>query len=174
MTTDFIAGVQSAAAALREASGQFTPEEFGMIPFEGSWSAAQVAEHVLKSASGIPVVLRGQHMAADRDPEQEVNTIRSIFLDLDNKMKSPGFILPSDKPPGQKELLSQLDDVFEKIMKYAGNVNLADLFTDFPFPQMGLLTGYEWLCFITCHTERHTVQVNNIYKRINEVAGSVS
>lgn len=171
---DFIAGFQSGAAGLREAIKKFTPEEFGTIPFEGSWSAAQVAEHVLKSASGIPTVLRGHHKPAGRDPEEQVNTIRSIFLDYDNKMKSPEFILPSDTPPGRDVLLSQLNDVFEQIPVSATNVNLADVFTDFPFPQMGNLTGYEWLCFATCHTERHTAQVNKIYKKISATAPSVN
>jgi hypothetical protein len=87
---------------------------------------------------------------------------------MNTKMKSPEFILPSGNPPGQEELLQKLDKVFAKIGGIASKINLPDLFTDFPFPQMGELTGYEWLCFISCHTHRHTVQIGNIYKAVTE------
>ncbi len=168
MTTDYISQLKSSAADLREALKAFTPDDLNKIPSEGSWSAAQVAEHVLKSASGIPVVLSGNSRPADRDPEEMVEKIRAIFLDFNTKMKSPEFVLPSDIPPTREELLRKLDKVFDKIAGTAVNIQLPDLFIDFPFPQMGELTGYEWLCFISCHTQRHTAQVRNIYKTVTE------
>ncbi len=173
MTTDYISQLKFSAGELRETLKVFTPEELKQVPFEGSWSAAQVAEHVLKSASGLPMVLAGNSRPAERDPEEMVARIRSIFLDFDTKMKSPEFVLPSDSPPAQAELLQKLDKVFDLIAQTANRVNLPDLFTDFPFPQMAELTGYEWLCFIICHTQRHTVQIRNIYKTIAEKAQAV-
>ncbi len=173
MTTDYISQLRSSAAELLEALKAFTPEELKKVPFEGSWSSAQVAEHVLKSASGIPVVLSGNSRPADRDPEEMVEKIRSIFLDFNTKMKSPEFVLPSGIPPRREELLEKLDQVFDKIAETATRINLPDLFTDFPFPQMQELTGYEWLCFMSCHTQRHTVQIRNIYKTVTEKSQAV-
>lgn len=167
MTTDYISELDSTAARLNEAMNAFTAEEFTKIPFEGSWSAAQVAEHILKSVSGVPVVLAGNRKPAGRNPEEKVDMLKSVFLDFNSKMKSPAFILPSDEPPPKEDLANALDTSFEKIKEVSGNINLADLFTDFPFPQMEELTGYEWLCFVICHTKRHTFQVRNIYEKVS-------
>ena len=167
MTTDFISELDLTATQLKEAIKVFTREDFKKIPFEGSWSAAQVAEHILKSASGIPGVLSGNSKPAERDPEEKVKIIESIFLDFSTKMKSPKFILPSMEPPSKEELLQDLNAAFEKIKHISNTINLADLYPDFPFPQMGELSGYEWLCFIICHSKRHTVQIKNIYKKIS-------
>jgi hypothetical protein len=173
MITGYVSQLESTAAELRKALNVFTPAELQLVPFEGSWSAAQVAEHVLKSASGVPVVLSGNSRPAERDPEEMVSQIRSIFLDMNTKMKSPEFILPSGNPPSKVELLQKLDKVFAKIEGTASKISLPDLFTDFPFPQMGYLTGYEWLCFISCHTQRHSIQIRNIYKAVAEKATSL-
>ena len=170
MKTDFITELDATATKLLEVLKAFTAEEFKQIPFPGSWSAAQVAEHLLKSASGIPAVLSGKSKPAERDPEEKVKIIESIFLDFNTKMKSPGSILPSDDPPGKQELLQSLNATFEKIKQVSNRINLADQFTDFPFPQMGELTGYEWLCFLISHSKRHTLQIKNIY---DKVSGSV-
>ena len=167
MTNDLITELDLTASDLGKVLKAFTEEEIKQIPFEGSWSAAQVAEHLLKSASGIPVVLSGYSKPAERDPEEKVKIIESIFLDFNTKMKSPEFILPSNEPPEKEELLQNLNAVFEKIKKVSKRVNLADRFTDFPFPQLAELTGYEWLCFVICHSKRHTMQIKNIYEKVS-------
>jgi hypothetical protein len=171
MTTDYISELDLTVAELNGVLKAFTAEEFKQIPFKGSWSAAQVAEHILKSVSGIPKVLSGNHTSAERDPEEKVKDIKTIFLDFTSKMKSPEFILPSDTTPAKEELLRHLNASFEKIRNVSNNVNLAERFTDFPFPQMGELTGYEWLCFVTCHTKRHIVQIKNIYGKVSGIVG---
>lgn len=167
MTTDFITELDSTASNLLEVLKAFTIEEFRQIPFPGSWSAAQVAEHLLKSASGIPALLSGNSKPAEREPQEKVKIIESIFLDFNTKMKSPRSILPSDDPPEKEELLKNLNASFEKIKQVSNRINLADQFTDFPFPQMGELTGYEWMCFIISHSKRHTVQIKNIYAKVS-------
>jgi hypothetical protein len=170
MTTDYISELDLTVAELNRVLKVFTEEEFKQIPFQGSWSAAQVAEHIFKSVSGIPKVLSGNRTSAERDPEEKVKFIETIFLDFNNKMKSPEFILPTDTPPVKEELLRHLNACFEKINNVSKSLNLADRFTDFPFPQMGELTGYEWVCFVTCHIKRHIIQIKNIY---DKVSGSV-
>ena len=142
--------------------GSFTPEHLNTIPFEGSWTAGQVAEHLLKSESGIPEVLTGPVVAAVRPIDEMVPAIESVFLDFTTRLKSPDFILPSDEPKDKQVLLDAFEFVRSELKKIAGSADLSKVCTSFPFPQMGELTRLEWLHFAICHSKRHIRQMKNI------------
>lgn len=147
----------------------FTDEELNRIPFQGSWSAGQVAEHLLRSESGLPLILRGTSRPTEGSPEENVEEIRTIFLDFTTKMQSPEFILPSEEPKNKAELVDALKANRRLILELASATDLTRTFTNFPFPGIGMLTGIEWLCFLNCHTIRHTRQIRNIYPLVKEV-----
>jgi len=146
----------------------FSPDGFNKVPFEGSWTAGQTAEHILKSITGVPDVMMGGTAATERDPAEKEPQIRSIFLDFQTKMKSPDFILPTEEPKEKIELSASLEKTFGKIRDIITNEKLDPTCTDVPFPGMGEFTRYEWVCFAICHTKRHTHQLKNIYSRIKE------
>ena len=144
----------------------FTPEQFNTIPFEGSWTAAQVAEHIYKSESGLPTVWKSRTVAAERAPDEKAPIIRSIFLDFTTKLKSPDFILPSNEPQEKETLYNAIKSNREEISKLAASTDLTKTFPDFPFPTIGELTGLVWATFIVCHSKRHTFQLKNIYEYV--------
>jgi hypothetical protein len=150
----------------------FTPEQLNTIPFAGSWTAGQVTEHLLKSSSGVPGVLRGDTQATDRPADALTGTISDVFLDYSTKMQSPEFILPSEGRHDKETLLSSMKDAMDEIASQANSGDLTTLCLAFPFPEMGELTGLEWLHFVTCHTKRHTQQIKNIYRTLTETAVS--
>lgn len=141
----------------------FTQEQLNELPFEGSWTAAQVADHLLKSKKGIPGLLTGPFRSTSREPDEMVETINGIFLDFTTKLQSPEFIIPTNERADKEELLSALREVKEKIKASSASVDLANTITSFPFPGLGEFTGYEWIYFLICHTKRHTHQLKNIY-----------
>ncbi|WP_345950375.1 DinB family protein [Mucilaginibacter sp. PAMB04274] len=49
---------------------KFTPAQFNQVPFEGSWTAGQLAEHVLKSQSSIGELFGGSARPANRKPDE--------------------------------------------------------------------------------------------------------
>src|SRR5579859_2252379 len=95
MKNDLSAEIAATKEALLTVLNKYDENTINIVPFEGSWSGGQVAEHILKSASGILAALEGATKPADRDPEQNVGQLRGIFLNFGIKMKSPGFIIPS-------------------------------------------------------------------------------
>ena len=141
----------------------FTQEQLNESPFEGSWTAAQVADHMLKSKKGIPGLLTGPSRTTTREPDEMVDTINDIFLDFTTKLKSPDFIIPTDEPANKEELLKALNEVRERIKATSATVDLTNTITSFPFPGVGEFTGYEWIYFLVCHTKRHTHQLKNIF-----------
>jgi uncharacterized damage-inducible protein DinB len=164
---DFIAELEATTKELLDTLSRFTQEQLNTLPFEGSWTAAQVAEHLLKSKARIPQLLTGNSRpTTERPPDEKTEVIKAIFLDFSTKLKSPDFIIPSDEIKEKQALLSALQSNSEEIRSVIHTADLSRTFTDHPFPQLGELTGWEWICFMVCHSKRHIRQLKNIYTTI--------
>jgi hypothetical protein len=97
----------------------FNCENINTVPFEGSRTGGQVAEHVLKSVSGVLETLKAKVKQTERDPEENVKQLSDIFLNFDIKMKSPDFILPSNDPKNRDLLIQYLGETFDGIKEIA-------------------------------------------------------
>lgn len=146
----------------------FEPEQINVVPFEGSWTAGQVAEHILMAESGIPETLLGSTAPTERPIAQFVPVIESIFLDFTAKYQAPEFIIPSSGPHDQQELLNAFKTNRARIRNLADTADLSLTCTDFAFPQVAELTRWEWLQFVLCHSKRHTRQLRNIFEKVAE------
>ena len=152
---------------LSQVLSSFTQEQINVIPFAGSWTAGQVAEHVLKSVSGTLQNVTGNVEPTDRNPVQYADQLKEIFLNFDIKMKSPDFILPTDEPKDKGALLSSLENKMNKLENAAKTEDLSATCLTFEMPTMGPLTRMEWLSFANAHTLRHIHQLKNIKKAID-------
>jgi uncharacterized damage-inducible protein DinB len=169
MKQKLIAGFEETTEDLLQTLSGFTQEEFNKIPFEGSWSAGQVAEHLYKSESNIPKVLNGNSKETERDPFEKTALIETVFLDYTKKLQSPGFILPSEAPKNKDYFLKAFETTRKELRNAITNLDLARTLTDFPFPQMGEFTGWEWICFAVSHSKRHIRQMKIIGEKLKGV-----
>lgn len=160
--------LEAAKTLLLHTIEAFEADEFNTVPFPGSWTAGQVAEHVLLSAAGGVQVLNGNGQATTRSPEEQVGPLRNLFLNFNIKMTSPQFIQPSDLPQDKQEILKRASDIFDSMITLAKKQDLALTYTDFEMPQFGMLTRLEWLSFILFHTQRHIRQLQNIQACFNK------
>lgn len=144
----------------------FSPEQLNKVPFEGSWTAAQVAEHVLKSETLFPKIWQGHAEKTERPIDKNVPIIESVFLNFEHKMKSPDFIIPAEGWHDKEKLYNAIKNNRAEIKRIAESVDLTKTFTDFEMPQMGYLTGIEGATFIICHSKRHIHQMQNIYEKV--------
>ena len=147
-----------------------TPAQLNTVPFEGSWTAGQVAEHILLSESGIPETVLGTTEETDRPVAQYVPVIESIFLDFAARYQAPEFIIPSAGPHDQRQLLEAFKAERAAIREIAANEDLTLTCTDIEFPQIANLTRWEWLQFVLCHSKRHTRQLRNISEKVSASA----
>lgn len=148
----------------------FSNEDFNKIPFEGSWTAGQVAEHLYKSESNIPNVLKGNSKETERDPFEKTAIIKSIFLDFTTKLKSPEFILPTAGEKNKDLFIKAFEGTRKELRNLIDTKDLDRTFTDFPFPQVGEFTGWEWICFANSHSARHIRQMKMIYEKLTSIA----
>lgn len=168
MKNDLVNETASVKAGLLEALDRFGDQTINTIPFEGSWTAGQVAEHVLMSASAMANALKGPVKPADRNPEQHVELLSQVFLNFEQKLKSPDFIIPSDAPKNKKVLMSALEEAFSSIEQSAAYGDLDMICTGIEMPTLGKLSKKELIWFTIVHTKRHIHQLRNIADHIEK------
>jgi hypothetical protein len=163
MKKDILNAIDETTDQLLTQIALFSQEKFNTVPFEGSWTAAQVAEHIYKSETGIPKIWQGNTVVTTRPVDEKVNILKSIFLDFSSKLKSPDFILPSGGTQQVETLYNAIQSNRAIIRHLIETIDLNLTFTDASFPQLGELTGIEWASFLIYHSKRHTLQLQNIF-----------
>ena len=170
MNRALLTELDNTATSLTQVVASFEPEDFNRVPFPGSWTPAQVADHIFKSLSGIPEMIYGKTTSTQRPHNEKAEDIKSLFLNFDIKMQSPEFVLPENKTYDKAGLLKALQAVFTKIKDAIESNDPTMTCLGFEFPGFGYLTAYEWARFAVYHTQRHIHQLKNI--RLKLLSGS--
>lgn len=165
---ELLSSLEDTTNEMVQALSLFDETELNTIPFEGSWTAGQVGEHLLMSNPGIAKIISGNTQPAERPADEKVETIESIFLDFTKKAISAKAIWPSDEPKEKEKLIAALKATMDDIKLKAESMDLSLICLDFPFPTLGEFTRLEWITFVICHTKKHIFQVKNIYKKIKD------
>lgn len=161
--------VKKTGAAIVEELNRFSDEELNEVPFEGSWTAGQIGEHLIKSA-GVAEVVYGRAEATLRAPDEKLPVLR-MFLDFSIKMTSPDFIVPSAGYHDKKEIVERLARVWERFGVAVETLDMNETCLDFEMPMVGLLTRLEWISFQVYHTKRHLNQLKKIYDVVGVTGG---
>ena len=166
MTNEISIEFEGVKRELIQAISVFNEEEFNTIPFKGSWTAGQVAEHVYKSVSAFTKGLYGKVKPTTRQPDEKVEPIKKTFLDFDTKMSSPDFIIPSNGFHDKNAILSSLKSTMDKITEAIKTFDLSATCLSFIPPAIGELTRLESIYFVIYHTQRHIHQLKNISQKV--------
>jgi len=149
---------------LHSALSSFSENTINQIPFEGSWTAGQTAEHIIICGNGIP---DSTTTSAGRFHDEKVAPIKELFLNFGIRFETDPAIAPGLPPHDRQSLLKNIKHIEKVLLSAAGKGNLEELCLDMELPTFGNLTRYEWLQFILFHTQRHTQQILDIYKYLN-------
>ncbi|MGQ7855318.1 DinB family protein [Pedobacter sp. WC2501] len=153
--------------ALENAFLKFDISLVNKVPFEGSWTAGQLAEHLVLSNSGFLQVINGPVRETDKPADFMVAQIKKDFLNFDVKYDSPKEISPENRAYNPSELLENLGQVRMGISAAAGNLDLTKTCSAYELPGYGFLTRLEAVYFVIYHTQRHIHQLKNIYSSLN-------
>jgi hypothetical protein len=151
--------VREAVAALRNVLLSLDEQAMNTVPFNDSWTAAQVAQHVSKSTNFMAKAMATEPKDARRRPDEKIPELKKIFLDFSTKLKSPDFIIPEEGHYAKEAVTEKLDRAFERLQENVGHANLNDLVENLPF---GPTTKLELLHFVVYHTQRHLNQLTKI------------
>ncbi|MEW6195555.1 MAG: DinB family protein [Bacteroidota bacterium] len=161
MTNDLIIQIEKTFNELIQLTSDLSEEEINTIPFEGSWTAGQLAKHLIISGSGFVELLNGPIKDTERKPDEMVENFRAILLDFSTKMIAQDLMTPEKKNYKKDYLLITLENIKEGmkqvIVKYDLTKTLA-----VELPMLGALTRLESVYFVVFHTQRHIHQLKNI------------
>lgn len=138
-------------------------DEINTVPFPGSWTAAQVTDHLCKSDNAMIQALNGPVQPTTRPADKGVNKLRSIFLDFSTKLPAPEFIIPEPVTHNKESLISAFKTGREQIGKA---IQTLDLSATCHMPIFGEPTRLELIAFVIFHTQRHTNQVKHISEKL--------
>ncbi len=136
--------------------------EVNRIPFEGSWTAAELIEHMVLSIGSAVEVLSGPVKVTDRAPDQYVQSVKDMFLNFDLKFKSAPSIAPATQLYDRDILIKKLRTVYNSLIYLVEVKDLTDTCLLWEFPTIGHLTRLEWAYQAVYHAQRHTEQLKNI------------
>lgn len=162
-TTELLTSYDDIAAQLLQLVSLFNGQQINVIPFEGSWSAAQLADHMAKANTSIAGSLRTPCKLTDREPDERAGEMKDLFLDFEKKFKSPEFILPRQGSLVREALTGYLKKSIEDFKEAAKNANLAEIVTD---SALGEMTKLELVYLSIYHTQRHIHQLKNILEAV--------
>lgn len=148
-------GVIDATKGLSDAQWKFKPAP-------DRWSVQQCVEHLALAEdfmyeNGVQKALAGQPSAPDRDYKKIDAAILAMVPDRSHKAQAPGPLVPN----GNGSPLDTLDR-FEKsrdrsiqLMKTSASLRSSVVDSQL----FGKVDAYEWLIFMSAHSDRHTKQI---------------
>lgn len=167
--TQYATKLEPTFKELIEILSSLTEEQLNTIPFKGSWTAAQVGDHLLQSY-GVAETMNGKVARTERPADANVKQIEAIFLDFSTKLQSPEFIIPTNDHINKEKLIKDLSGKAGEILHTVKTQDLTLTCLDFELPGTGTLTRLEWACFVYCHTARHIHQLKKISQAVNTPA----
>ncbi len=143
------------------------PETYNLIPFEGSWTAGQVVEHIIIVGNGFDYLLNGPVEPTSRKIDIHVERTKIMFLNFNEKTTAAPHVTPAITDYNMQEHLAKLESVKKSIIKAIETLDLSATCMAFEIPTFGHFTRLEAVYFLLFHTKRHVYQLENIVKILN-------
>jgi DinB superfamily len=156
-TSDTVSAISNLMDAVDE-------EKVNTIPFEGSWTAAQLLRHVSKSMQGMAKAMQMEAKPANRNPGERTAGLKKVFLDFSRKLTQPEFLIPENQVYKKQAAIDELNKSFSGFKANASRANLNELVEGLP---LGPITKLEIVHFVLYHTQRHLHQMKNICAALN-------
>lgn len=156
-----------ASAELVQSLTSLGEDQLNRVPFKGSWTAAQLGDHLLKSF-GVVDILSGQTTTTERPAGEKIGPIEEALKDFDTRMEAAVHVQPAQGRIDKEWLLSELEKRRNQVLEHLeGNEDhLSRTCLDGEFPGAGTFTREEWIRFMTAHIQRHLHQLRNIIKAL--------
>jgi len=167
-TNEILAEADRTLTELIGLLSEFRPKQVNTVPWNGSWSAGQLAEHMILANGGFVQMIFGPVEDTLRNPCEMILKIKADFLNFDIRMTSPPFIAPALINYDKERLLTDIRDIRGKAIDAIKTLDLTKTCTAFALPVYGYLTRLEACYFIIYHTQRHIRQLKDIYQAIHQ------
>ena len=139
-----------------------SPAQFNFKPAPDRWSIAEVLEHITLAEDFIlqnitTKIMQAPAGAADRDTAKIDAAVVAMVPDRSHKAQAPGPLVPTGRWTPAATLDHFLSSRAKTMAYLESTPDLREHVADSPLKQP--LDGYEWLLFLSAHSERHTKQI---------------
>lgn len=129
------------------------------------WSIAEVAEHIAISEDTIFEMITKKILAgpaaAGSDPSKDQKVIDAL-VDRSQKAKAPEMLRPANRWKSAEELIEHFKASRDRNIAYVQTSNDEWRAHIAPHPVLKAMDGYQWLLLLAGHSERHTLQLNEV------------
>jgi hypothetical protein len=130
------------------------------------WSVAECAEHIAAAEDALMGLIQGQVMTAPARTEpanlkETDDLVVTVIADRSAKRQAPEPLVPTKRFGNGPASVAHFKESREKTLAFLANTkDLRDHAMDSPLGKK--LDAYQWLLFISAHSERHTKQINEV------------
>ncbi len=148
-------------AGLSQAQWEFKPSP-------QSWSIAEVAEHIALSEDLLFDLVTKKIMAMPGDPAKLEQTkgmddkIAAMMTNRSQKVQAPETLRPTHRWKTAAELIAHFKESRDRNIAYLQTTGDDLRGHSFYHPALKELDGYQWLLMMAGHSERHTMQLNEV------------
>jgi hypothetical protein len=160
-------GIHKTVTDFTAVISQLNDQQINQVPFEGSWTAGEVAGHLLRSLKNTSVLLSRNTEKADRPADEKVQKVIGLFSDASVKMKNPEFTAPEKSQYTKEEILEGFEKIEKDLTESVETLDLGMICKGFELPGFGPFSRLEWITFYLTHVERHTGQLKRIKSMVS-------
>jgi len=158
--------LEKTRAGLLDATRGLSEAQWNFKAATNRWSVAEVTEHIAASEGMMLSMIQEQVMNGPaRNDGEDVKAIDEFILkavpDRSRKAQAPEELRPTNRFGSPKESLKHFEESRAQSIQYTKSTkNLREHTMDSPIGKK--LDGYEWLLFLSAHSERHTKQIEEV------------
>ena len=163
--TSAIRYLKQTQSKLHQIVKHLSSEQAKFSPDEGSWSILECLEHIAESEKTIFEIIS----SSVKEPPSEESTnstlsdeeIVRLITDRSVKGQAQGDLIPNERYSEMQDALRVFDQRRSQAISYVKSTDhhLHRYTIEFPF---GVIDAYQVLLFMSGHTERHILQIQEI------------
>lgn len=157
--------LNSSRAAVVDLAKGLSPAQWSFREAAGRWSIAEIVEHLALTEDVLYDAVQTKIMRAPAGkPDRDYRSMDRMILSAVPDRTSKAQAAPGTEPSGRwrpSEALEQFRMKRERTVNYLRSArHLRDHVADSPWPEP--MDAYQWLLFISAHTERHLRQMQEV------------
>ena len=131
----------------------------------GTWSIAEIAEHVALVAESVTGLVRGPLLATaptDEPTEAKEEMIRRRLPDRSRKVSAPDRFMPVGPWSTREAVAHAYARPREELLAWLETTDAPLRGHRLPHFRLGMMDGVEWLVFLAAHDQRHVAQIAEV------------
>lgn len=162
---NLLTALEQSTQAVLQAFASFQAHNFNEKPSEEEWSAAQIAEHLLKVDVSTNKALSSEAVPTNRPPDEKLVLIKEA-MEGDTKRIAPERVQPSNDVHEPSVLLEKITHQRALMKDAVVSSDMTEACKVYKHPALGTMTKLEWVWFNIYHAERHLRQLQRLKEKL--------